>query len=221
MAQIGHTAKVTPLLGGCCLLSPLVALDGLEHDDRDLPRGLLAVVPEPWIDVGVLLVEAFVVLAVDHLRARLELLAFHLDGHDRVRLEVVVPGGVGGGAARGGDDHDSVLVARVDDRIFSILPGLCTLGGEDQDVASLEWPAGGLAAMGTQVGDEVAIEVMKAAAHKALIPHQETTYSDFASRSYRTRQFSVNRCDERSETCACRSPSSHRSDGVWRGANFD
>src|ERR1051325_10462304 len=94
----GTRRRLLRCCAGGVVLTRLGLVEALQHDHRDLTVRLLPVVPEAGVDVGVLLVEALVVLAVDHLGPRLELLASGLDRHDRVGCEVVVPGGVRGGA---------------------------------------------------------------------------------------------------------------------------
>src|SRR5437016_6685214 len=72
-------------------LSLLAAPQPLEPDDRDPPRCLLAVLVEARHLAGVVGVEPLVVLVVlDDAGFGLELFTQHLDGHDRVRDEVVV-----------------------------------------------------------------------------------------------------------------------------------
>src|SRR5439155_25661881 len=50
-------------------------------------------------------------------------------------------------------------------RVLAVIAGLGALGGQDQDVATLEGAIGSTAAVGAQVLDKVAVEFVKAAAH--------------------------------------------------------
>src|ERR1019366_6992045 len=133
---------------------------GLQDDDRNLARGLLAVLLKVRVDARVLLVEALVFVAVWHLGMDLELLAKDLDRHVRVRDHVVVPRRVSRGAALGRDDHIVVAVTRVHQWILTNLAGLGTLGGEDQNVAAREWTGCGLATMFAKVLDQRSVEVL-------------------------------------------------------------
>src|SRR5436190_18625084 len=99
---------------GGVALTRLGPVDPLQHNHRDLAGRLLTVVPETRVDVGVLLVQALVIVPIDHLGPGLELLATRLHGDDRVGLQVVVPGRVGWRAALGGEDHVVTRVRGVD-----------------------------------------------------------------------------------------------------------
>src|SRR5438094_2604334 len=147
---------------GGVALTRLGLIDPLQHDHGDLAGGLLPIVPKTRVDVGVLLVQALVLVAVDHVGPGLELVASGLHGHDRVGLQVVVPGRVGWGATLGGEDHVVARVPGIDQRGRALLAGFGALGGEDQNVTPEERTAGRLA-VGADVLDQVAVEVMKTA----------------------------------------------------------
>src|SRR2546430_2437516 len=136
--------------------------DPLQHDHGDLAGRLFPVVPETRVDVGVLLVQALVLVAVDYVGPGLELLATGLHGDDGVGMEVVVPGRVGRRATLGREDHVVAGVPGIDQRSRALLAGFGALGGEDQNVAPEERTAGRLA-VGANVLDQVAVEVVKAA----------------------------------------------------------
>src|SRR5436190_8866938 len=168
---------------GGVALTCLGLVDPLQHDHRDLARRLLPVVPETRVDVGVLLVQALVLVPIDHLGPGLELLATRLHGDDRVGLQVVVPGRVGWRAALGGEDHVVTRVRGVDEWGRALLAGFGALGGEDQNVAPEERTAGRLA-VGADVLDQVAVEVVKAA-HPLFIPSRRLGHSPRAGQNPR------------------------------------
>src|SRR5450759_419375 len=114
-------------------------VDALQDDHRDLARGLFAVVMKTRVDVGVLRVQALVLVALRNVRAGLELLLPHLDGNLGVLDEVVVPGRVRGRTAFGGGDHVVVSVAGVDERVLANVTRLRAFGREDQHVLAQEW----------------------------------------------------------------------------------
>src|ERR1700730_6399446 len=147
----------------------VVGTQALQDDDRDLAGGPLAVLVEAWVDAGVLLIQALVFVAIDNLRARPELLAPDLDRDLGMRDEVVIPGRVGRRATLGGDDDVVVAVARVHDRGFPNLAGLGSRGGEDYEVAAQEGPGRGFPAVGAQVVDQFAVEVLIRGAHYLFI----------------------------------------------------
>src|SRR5690242_2442403 len=62
----GTRRRLLRCSSGGVVLTRLGFLEPLQHDHRDLAIRLLSVVPEARVDVGVLLVEALVVLTVDH-----------------------------------------------------------------------------------------------------------------------------------------------------------
>src|ERR1700692_1665309 len=144
--------------------------DALQDDDGDLAGRLLPVVMEAWIDVGVLRVEALVLVAVRNMRAGVELVLAHLDGDLGMLEEVVVPGRVRRRAALRGDDHDVVSVAGVHERVLAHVARLGSLGGEDQHLATLEWARGCLSVR-PKVLDQVAVEVLKACSHQGFDTH--------------------------------------------------
>src|SRR5207302_10338044 len=92
-------------------------------------------------------------------RARLELLAAELDGHDGVRAKVVIPGRVGRRAALGRHDHERVAIAREHDRVGALSAALRAFGGEEEDVATHERTLGHLA-MRPEVLDQAAVPVV-------------------------------------------------------------
>src|SRR5450759_5202862 len=139
-------------------------VDALQDDHRDLARGLLPVVVEARVDVGVLRVQALVLVALRNVRAGLELLIPHLDDHLGVLHQVVVPGRVRGCTAFGGGDHVVVSVASVDERVLANVTRLRAFGREDQHVLAQEW-SGRCLSVGPQVLDQVTVEILKSCAH--------------------------------------------------------
>ena len=86
----------------------------------------------------------------------------------RVRDQVVVPGRVGRSASLGGDHHVAVPVTRVDERDGARLSATGADGGEQQQRPADEWPAGCLAGVRSEVGDQVVVEP----AHSAVLPRR-------------------------------------------------
>src|ERR1051325_7818473 len=164
----GTRRRLLRCSAGGVVLTRLGFLTPLQPDHRALAVRFFPGVPGAGIDVRVLLVEALVVLPVDHPGPGLELLASGLHGHHRVGLEVVVPGGVRGRPAFGGNDHVVPVVPVVDQGRRAYLSGLGALGGQDQDVSPEKRTTGRLA-VGAHILDEVAVEVMKAA-HEIAYP---------------------------------------------------
>src|SRR3981081_2825852 len=85
-------------------------VDALQHDDRDFPRRLLPVVVEAGVDVGMLDVEPFVLIAVPTVGPSLEFFVPKLDGDLGVLHEVVVPRRMGRRATLGRNDHVVIAV---------------------------------------------------------------------------------------------------------------
>src|ERR1700693_4981480 len=140
-----------------------------QDDHRDLAGGLLPVVVETGVDVGVLAVKSLVLIALRHARAGVGRFATSLHGHLGVRHQVVVPRRVRGRAALGRDDHQMVAVARVDERGLANLFRLGPFGAEDQHVTALERARGRLPVR-ANILDQVSIELLKACAHRSVIP---------------------------------------------------
>src|SRR2546426_3813681 len=143
----------------------LAGIEALQEHDGDLSGRLLAVFVEGGVDAGVVLVEALIVPVAGNARPCLELLAAELDRDLRVGDEVVVPGGIGGRASLGRDDHVVLAVTGVNKGVLPNLARLRPLGCDDEKVAPEEGSGCGLSAVGTKVGDQVAVEVVKRAAH--------------------------------------------------------
>src|SRR5262249_51507016 len=142
----------------------LLFRDRFQNDDRNLAVRLLAVIPEAGVLVGVLLVETLVVLVADDPGIGLEPLPTGLNRDDRVGLEVVVPGRVGGCAAFRGDDHVVAPLPRVDQRRRPVLAGPGARGGEKKDVAAEERSAEGFAVL-AHVFDKGLLHVVPRGAH--------------------------------------------------------
>src|ERR1700674_638839 len=141
----------------------------LQHDDRDLARGLLPVVVKARVDAGWLEIKPLILVALRHMCAGLELLLPHFDRHFGMLHEVVVPRRMRRSAALGRDDHVVIPIARVDERVLANLFRLGALRREDQHLSAFERARSGLA-IGSKVLDQVSIEFLKACAHPGVIP---------------------------------------------------
>lgn len=82
--------------------------------------------------MGVLIIEPRALFTGDVMGADLEFLGPDLYRDHRVRDQVVIPGGMGGCTAFGGDDHKPVAILRVDDRRGRFFAGFRALGGQQQ-----------------------------------------------------------------------------------------
>src|SRR2546427_1242063 len=167
----GTRRRLLRLLGGWNGLSRAFRVGALEHDDGNPPARPLAVFVEAGHLPGMLPVEALVVLlAVDHAGPGLERLTLSLDLDDRVDAEVVVPGGVGWGTTLRGDDNVIAVVLGKGQRVLSGRARLGSGGGQDEDVAALEWPSRSAAAVGPQVVYQRPVEIIETIAHASVLP---------------------------------------------------
>ncbi len=117
--------------------------DPFEHDHRDAPRGLALVVPESRHQFRVLVEETPPLgLPLRDDRPRAEALRARLDGHPRMRAQVVVPAGVRRSSAFRRDDHVALPVARVRERA-AIALGIraCLAGHRVAFATASDWVA--------------------------------------------------------------------------------
>ena len=91
---------------------PRGSVKACEHKDRDLPAGLVLILDKNGHLGGLAVEQALALLPSGHSGLDPKALGAHFDRRLRVREEVVVPGGVLGGAGERGD-HDEALAIGV------------------------------------------------------------------------------------------------------------
>src|SRR5262252_8526638 len=84
---------------------PSGSVQAREHEDRELPAGLVLILDKNRHLGGLAVEQALALLPSGHGRLDSKALAAHFDRRLRVREEVVVPGGMLGGSGERGD-HD-------------------------------------------------------------------------------------------------------------------
>src|SRR5581483_8257147 len=162
----------------------------LEHDDRDLavgPRPVLVVVAPHLVRPPP---EPLALLALGDVRASRQNAVEDLDLDVRVLREVLVPAGMLGRPAVGGDDHVAVAVPRVDERRRPRPAALPAGRGQQQDRRPLLPDVADLAAGLPVAADMVGAVQLLALAH---------------SKSPST----ISRRDFTRERVSCHSPSCH------------
>src|SRR5206468_4749449 len=106
----GQWAKCAPRSWKTTRAGPSGSVQAREHEDRELPAGLLLILDKNRHLGGLAVEQALALLPRGHGGLDPKVLAAHFDRRLRVRDEVVVPRGMLGGSGERGDHDEAIAI---------------------------------------------------------------------------------------------------------------